>query len=149
MSTNSATFKSIIEQNLSDPRIFAIQSFLSRLIERKKYDDDIPRYRIFDVVTESFVTSLDDFILKLNAQHIFANYYYYSAAMTGDRCHPISVALSNFVIKLDSNSDEDNIYTEMFGKPSDRIMFLLNYLSDSDTVLPLKIFEIKLINKFE
>ena len=144
MLTN-AQMKDVVAQNLADIRIFAIQAFLTRLIARKTHGSGIAQYRIHDKVTDTDVTSLDDFIAKLDATSLVADYFYYSDGMTGDRTHPIAVNLSNFEVTLDKNSAEDSIYFSMFGGEAKNILLLLNYLSDDDTDLPLKAFEIRII----
>ena len=142
----SSDFKNIITANLNDDRIFSIQAFLARLIERKTYGNGIEQYRIRDRITNSWVTSLNDFIFKLDTNSIKADYFYYSDKMTGDRIHPIAVNLTNFDVYLNEYSGEDIIYFSMFGKGVKHILFLINYISDNDPVLPLKIFEIRLID---
>lgn len=144
---SNADFKDIIAQNLTDPRIFSIQSFLTRLIERKTHGDGILQYRIKDKITNTFVTSLDDLITKLDAGSLACDYFYYSDKMAGDRTHPTAVNLSNFVVSLDEHSPEDAVYFGMFGREDKNVLLLLNYLSDGDSVLPLKIFEIRLIGQ--
>lgn len=143
---SSADFKDIITANLNDDRIFSIQAFLTRLIERKTFGDGIEQYRIKDKVTDSWVTSLEDFIAKLDANSLKPDYFYYSDKMTGDRVHPTAVNLSNFDIYLNEYSNEDSIYFSMFGKGMKHILLLINYVSDADPDLPLKIFEIRLID---
>lgn len=143
-------FKGMIAQNLADPRLYAIQSFLVRLIERRTFGDGIEQYRITDKKTNAPVTSLDDFIAKLDADSLFADYFYYSDKMQGDRTHPTAVNLSNFVVNLDEHSQEDSLYYGMFGRDTKHnddknILILMNYLSDGDLDLPLKIYEIRLI----
>jgi len=146
MMTN-ADVKDIISQNLADPRIFSIQCFLTRLIERKTYGDGILQYRIKDKVTDTYISSLDDFIAKLDTNSLVPDYFYYSDKMSGDRIHPTAVNLSNFIVTLDEHSQEDAVYFGMFGREDKNILLLLNYLSDGDLVLPLKIFEIRLIGQ--
>ena len=142
-----ADFKDMIAQNLADPRIFAIQAFLARLIERKKFGDGIAQYRIKDKITNTDITSLEDFIAKLDADSLVPDYFYYSDKMQGDRTHPTAVNISNFIISLDEHSDEDALYFSMFGRDEKNILFLMNYLSDGDSVLPLKIYELRLIGQ--
>ena len=146
MLTNTQ-FKDIIVQNLNEDRIFAIQAFITRLVERKVFGDGIERYRIKDKITGTMVTSLDDFITKLDADSLRPDYFYYSDKMGGDRIHPTAVNLSNFEVSLDEHSSEDAVYFSMFGKGNKNILILINYLSDADTSLPLKIFEIRLIKQ--
>lgn len=139
--------KDVVAQNLADLRIYAIQAFLTRLIARKTHGSGIEQYRIHDKVTNTAVTSLDDFITKLDPASLVADYFYYSDGMTGDRTHPTAVNLSNFEVKLDKNSPEDSVYFSMFGAEAKNILLLLNYLSDGDLDLPLKVFEIRLIGQ--
>lgn len=145
MMTNSH-IKNIIIQNLTDNRIFAIQAFIARLLERKVYGDGISRYRVKDKITNSDVTNLTDFINKIDTNSLHPDYFYYSGKMEGDRIHPMSVKLSNFLVTIDEHSQEDDIYFSLFGKGNKNILFLINYLSDGDIVLPMKIFEVRLIN---
>lgn len=144
---SNTQIKDVIIQNLGDSRIFAIQAFLTRLIKRNKYDSNIKQYRIYDKVSNTYVVSLNDFISKIDAASLIADYFYYADGLTGDRTHPIAINLSNFTITLDKNSEEDSIYFNMFGSESKNILLLLNYLADGDTILPLKIFEIRLIGQ--
>lgn len=146
MLTN-AELKDIIEQNLGDLRIYAIQAFLTRLIERKTFSADIKQYRIKDKVTNTYVTDLADFIAKLDATSLVPDYFYYSDKMQGDRCHPIAINLSNLTVEFDKHSEEDALYFSMYGSGDKNILLLLNYLSDGDTILPLKCYEIRLIDK--
>ena len=148
MMTNSE-IKDIIGSNLVDKRIYSIQAFITRLIERKVHGDGIAQYRIKDTKTDTFVSSLDDFIAKLDANSLHPDYFYYSDKMEGDRTHPMAVNLANFEVQLNEHSDEDNIYTQMFGGKGGikNILLLINYLSDGDLDLPLKIIEIRLLSK--
>lgn len=148
MMTNSE-IKDIIASNMADKRIYAIQAFLTRLIERKVYGDGIEQYRIKDTKSNSFVTSLSDFVTKLDADSLHPDYFYYSDKMEGDRTHPIAVNLANFEVQLNEHSDEDGIYTQVYGGKGSvkNILLLINYLSDGDLDLPLKIIEIRLIAK--
>jgi len=146
MLTNTQ-MRDAIAVNLNDPRMFAIQAFLTRLIERKTHGDGISRYRIRDKNTNTDVVSLNDFITKISPTSLIADYFYYSDRMLGERTHPVAVNLTNFVVNTTKNSDEDSIYFNMFGGDGTDILLLLNYLSDNDVDLPLKIYEIRLIGK--
>lgn len=141
-----ANVKTIITANFSDDRIFSIQSFISRLIERKRFSDGINQYRIKNINDGTYVTTLADFITKIDDTKLFAEYQYNSAAMSGDRTHPFVATIGNLEIELNKHSAEDEIYFTMFGQEAKKIMFILNYTSDADTVLPIKILEVKLIS---
>lgn len=143
MLTN-ASIKTIIQNNLNDDRIFSIQSFITRLIERKTFGDGIEQYRIKNINTDTYITTLADFISNIDVTKLNAQYYYNSEKMGGDRVHPFMAYIGNYEVELNKHSEEDSIYFSMFGG-NNKIMFLLTYISDGDTVLPIKIIEIKLV----
>lgn len=141
-----AGIKTIIENNFNDDRVFAIQSFVANLIERKVFSDGINRYRIKDTNDNTYVTSLDDFITKIDVTKLKIGYHFASEKMTGDRIHPFFVTINNLEVQPNDYATEDIEYFNMFGGNKKKIMFLLNYISDYDTILPIKIFEVKLIS---
>lgn len=138
-----AELKSIITNNFNDVRISSIVLFINELIEREKYGGGINQYRIFDTKTNSFITSLNQFITAIDENSLSMRYLYGSEKMTGDRMHPMVATIGNFVVQLNEYSEEDQEYFKTYGKAT-KINFLLNYLADGDTVLPLKIFEVRL-----
>ena len=71
--------------------------------------------------------------------------YQHTDRMAGDRTNPTVVVLQNFVVELTPHSKEDSYYTGSYGSGEKKIMFLVNYISDGDEVLPLKIFSVRLI----
>ena len=142
-----ANLVSAIQANLTDDRMYGVQLFIEKLLKRTIYGDGIEQYRVKDKVTNTMVTNLADFIAKLDANSLRPDYYYYSDKMEGDRVHPTAVNLSNFEVTLDEHAPEDSIYFSMFGKGSKNILILMNYLSDADPVLPMKIFEIRLLKQ--
>lgn len=143
----AAGIKTIIENNFADDRIFAIQSFIYRLIERKTYGDGINQYRIKNTNTNTYITSLADFLTNIDTTKLVAEYHYFCDRMGGDRAHPFYAVMENYEVELNRFSKEDSIYFNMFGENNKNIMFLFNYLADADPTLPIKIFEVKLVSK--
>lgn len=143
MITNSE-IKSIIINNFNDIRISSIHFFIDFLIKRNNHGGNISQYRIKNILTDNYVTSLADFVSAINDRYIIADYYHGSEKMGGDRTHPFLVILTNFKVELNTNCEEDSKYITSFGKQANSIMFLINYIADGDSVLPLKIFEVKL-----
>jgi hypothetical protein len=141
-----ADFKAIISANFDDNRIFAIQSFVSNLIERKRFSDGINQFRIKDTNDGTFVTSLANFVSKIDDTKLSVGYHLFTDVMLGDRVHPMVASIGNLEVELNKHSAEDEIYFTMFGENVKKIMFIISYISDGDTVLPLKIIEIKLIS---
>ena len=141
----TADMKAILATNLDDRRILAIQLFLTDLIERETYGDGIERYRIKNTTTDTYITSLADFIAAIDASQMSMALWRHNDAMGGDRTHPTAVTLGNFVVEFSPYSQEDAYYTAQFGSENKHILFLVNYLSDGDDLLPLKIFTVRLV----
>lgn len=145
-----AQLKTVLVDNLQDDRLFAIQAYLEALIERRTYGGGINQYRIKDSVTNSYITSLSDFISKLDANSLFYSYDYNCRMIDVDKTHPFILSPGNFIVELDPNSGEDSLYTSKFGEGLGQtyrynIFFYINYLADIDTTLPLKITDVRLV----
>lgn len=137
--------KNIIVANLSDQRILAIQLFISALIKRTPVAyDGVEQYRIKKTSDGSDIATLSEFMSALDANWLTYEYYKSSDRLGGDRTHPVLVRIKNMHITLGDN-EYDAGYTSMFGSGVKEFGFLVNYLSDGDEVLPLKIFEVRLV----
>lgn len=144
MLTN-ADLKTILTENFADVRCTSILLFIRDLLERKKHGGGIEQYRVTNTKTGQVVTSVDDFIAGLDTDSLNMAYYRFAEKMGGDRIHPFCVIPENFEVTFNTNSDEDSNYTVSYGFKASKIMFLINYLSDADPGLPLKVFEIRLV----
>lgn len=137
--------KDIIVANLNDPRILSIQLFLTELITRNAIaGEGFETYRIKDTSTDTFITTLDELIAAIDANKLFAEYLKRSDRMTGDRVHPTVVVLTQFEVSL-INDPYDEWFVNTYGSGKKFIALYLNYISDADTTLPVKVYEIKLI----
>lgn len=144
---NNSDVKSLVVGNLSDPRISGIQFFINNLIERQKHGGGINQYRITQLTSDTnlvYITSLEKFILAIDAAKLIADCNYHADKATGNNTKSIVVYLTNLVVELDSKTDEDLLYISQFGAGNKKIALYLNYLNDADTVLPLKIYDIRL-----
>jgi hypothetical protein len=146
---SKAQLKTILSDNLNDDRIFFAQAFLEALIAREKYDSNINQYRIKDSLTNSYVTSLSDFITKLNANSLKYGYDYKCKSLDVDKTNPFILIPSNFTVELSIHSEEDSLYFGLYGKGQNnngqmKINFYVNYLADTDPTLPLKVTNIRL-----
>lgn len=142
---SNADLKTVLTTNFDDIRCTSILLFLRDLLERKKHGGGIEQYRVTNTTTGTAITTVDEFIAALDETALTMSYYRFSEKMSGDRIHPFCVIPENFQVSLDSNSDEDANYTVSYGFKASKIMFLVNYLSDTDPALPLKVFEIRLV----
>jgi len=143
MLTN-ATAKTTLVDNLNDIRISAITLFINRLIERKVHGGGINQYRIKNKTTDTYITSVSDFILALDENELTYDFNYSGDKAEADRLRSLIIIPNNFIIELDGHTDEDDLYFSRYGKTVNRIMFLLNYMNDGDSVLPIKVFDVRL-----
>ena len=145
-----AQLKTVLVNNLQDNRLFAIQAYLEALIERRTYGGGINQYRIKDNMTSSYITSLSDFISKLDANSLFCSYDYNCRMLDVDKTSPFILSPGNYIVELNPNSREDSLYTSKFGEGLGQtyrynIFFYINYLGDADPTLPLKIIHVRLV----
>lgn len=145
---SNAQLKAVLVANLTDDRIFAIQMFLTKLILRKNAPLGISPYRIQLTTTDpdTYITSLDEFIAAIDENSFDADYDRYAESMGGDRVHPFTITLTNFTVKVLDYIPEDGIYATSSSDKGLKIRFSLNYLSDADSVLPIKIFDVRLVS---
>lgn len=142
---NTTQMKAVLTANMSDIRILSIQLYLTELIEREKHGDGMEQYRIVNTNTGDRVTSLTDLVNQIDPDKLHMAHYAHTDRMAGDRTNPTVVILNNFKVELSAHSKEDSMYTSIYGAGDKRIMFLVNYISDGDEVLPLKIFSVRLV----
>jgi hypothetical protein len=138
--------KSILLDNFNDIRIAAISFYMNRLISRVTFGGGIEQYRIYNTVTDSYITDLPSFLNAIDEAHIHANYAYSTEEHSVEKTHPIQVTLTNLIVKLDNHATDDSYYHSLVGynTAGNKLTFTINYLSDGDDVLPLKIINIKL-----
>lgn len=136
--------KNIISNNLTDNRMFSIQLFINNLIARTKFGNGINQYRIKNTTTNTYITNLSEFITNIDETKLRYNYYFSNEVTESDKVHPFIVSINNYIVELDKDIEEDMVYTNMFGNNS-RIAFLMSYVSDGDSVLPIKLINVKLI----
>lgn len=141
---NPTELKAVIVQNLNDPRLFSFQLFVTKLLERKVYGDSIPQYRITNTLTNQPVTSMADFIAAIDPASLKPEVVKNADALTGDRLHPFRVILDNLKVSVHRLSKEDSDYI-VSGKDDFKMALYINYLSDADVDLPLKVFSFRLI----
>lgn len=143
MLTNTE-LKTVIVQNLNDQRLYSLQRFLTDLIERKTHGGGIPQYRITNTLTNQPVTSLTDLIDAIHPASMKPEVVKNADALGGDRLHPFRVILDNLKVTVNRYSAEDQDYF-VSGKEDLKIALYINYLSDADPDLPLKVFSFRLI----
>lgn len=146
MLTN-AQIKTILIDNLNDLRINGAALFINNLISRENYGGGIEQYRIYNTNTNAYVESLADFINGIDENTLVQNWSINTGLKELDKTQPTVITLSNFEVSLEKTTDEDYSFTEMYGVSTKKIVIVLNYLSDGDTILPLKIVRVKLVQQ--
>lgn len=145
MLITNTQLKSVLDANFADMRSTAILLFVRDLLERKQHGGGIAQYRVTNNLTNTKITTVDEFIAAIDTASLKMNYYRSAEKMGGDRIHPFTAVVDNLDVEINDFSDEDSVYSTSYGKGNKKVMFLINYLSDADGALPLKIFEIKLV----
>ena len=139
------TMQQILYKNFQDVRISAIQLYIQRLLRRNRVSAGVNEYRVKNIITGEYVTSMNEFETLMSTQDLTMSYHFNSDRMSGDSTHPVLVVLDTLQVELNPNSNEDEIFINTYGRLVNRIAFSLNYMSDSDLDLPVKIFEVKLV----
>lgn len=145
MLISQTELKDILDKNFADMRSTAILLFVRDLLERRKHGGGIEQYRLTNKLTNTKITTVDEFIAAIDVDSLKMSYYRFADKMSGDRTHPFAVTVENIEVEFLKFSEEDAAYTSTYGVTASRVRFLINYLSDADPDLPLKVFEIKLV----
>ena len=135
--------KTILNDNLTSDTMYGLQLDLTSLIVRPNALTG-NQYRIHDTKTDTDVTSLDDFKTKLDADSLVMKVYRQAYRVESGFIKPFIVTPSNYKVKLIETNSNDAEYIDLFGFGTKSINFIVGYLSDADTVLPLKIIDFKL-----
>lgn len=136
--------KTILVDNLRSPRQYGLQLFLTELLERGNYGGGIERYRVKNTVTGAYVTTLEELIAALDAEQLRPRPMFNAPKLTGDRVHPAVVVVENLSVELLSYCEDDADFLQLSGSGTKKLYLYVNYVSDDDTVLPLKIYTVKL-----
>lgn len=143
-----AQMKQVISDNLEDIRIVSIQLFLEKLLVRTKFVTGTSQYRLTKKSDGTPITTIAEFEAAIDANSLIMRPMMNTEKMSGDRVRPFEVIIDNIVVTLDTTLyPEDEFWTRLFGNNSNRILFVVNYVSDADAVLPLKLLDMKLINE--
>lgn len=141
-----ARVQQLLQLNLRDERVTSAVLFIQTLIERKNYGGGIERYRIKNKTTGNWVTSVEEFIDQIDANHIKMAYPYEGEKLQGDRITGFLVDLTNFEVQWTYESPADRPFLTFFDVACQRyFQFYLTYLNDGDEVIPLKISYTKLV----
>ena len=138
--------KELLDLNLRDERMAASALFISQLVARKRFGSGIEQYRIKNIVTDTWITSLEEFITQIDPAQLYLSYPYQGEKLQGDRVTGFMVTLDNLKVVWDSNARSDFPFTGIYDfKSQNTFQFYLAYMNDGDLEVPLKISFLKLI----
>jgi len=127
----------MISTNLTDDRMFSIQLYLDTLA--------VTRPRVVNNVTATSIPNLAGIIAAIDPLHMTIAYNFNGLPGASQTVQSFIVNLTNLEVNL-TNSDLDDPYTNKVGVGKKIIQLVMGYLSDGDTVLPLKIFKVNLVD---
>ncbi|EKD89678.1 MAG: hypothetical protein ACD_33C00008G0004 [uncultured bacterium] len=148
--------KQILIDNLNSNLQYSTQLFLTNLITRNDVNCGLNLLRIKDITDNLYITDLADLIANLDES--FMTIEVGNNFVNSDTVHsalkPVIITLENLEVELytnaniDSNFNSSNLLNIELTKSNvvypvekyvKKIMFVLNYLNDADTVTPIKI----------
>ncbi len=140
--------KNIIISNLADDKIVGVQYYLTELLERRKHGDGIPQYRIKNTLTDTYVQTLVDIGSSIDAASMSVFCHPMESKLsTNQMVMPVIVYVNNLTVELIRISDSDVYFGSASGTGIKKLAFTVGYTGDGDADLPLKIINVKLVDK--
>ncbi len=145
MPLSATDVKTLLVNNINDPRIFAAYDFLDKLHYRQTPLDGISPYRIYDTNSNSYITSMSALLSAINTADIEYGFTF-NHKFDPSVAVPIYVLIKSLEVRLHPYCAEDIIFISRFGEEQKKyIRFELRYLNDTDSALPLKIVNFSLV----
>lgn len=146
MQTKTQVLNNVLA-NLADERTHSASLFLERLISRDFYGSGIERYRVKNLKTGGYVTDVAGLISAMAVDSITVSYPFASAQLLADRVTGYNVKFDNLEVSFTDYSDEDQLFTELFGDTDTtyRLQFHMSYLNDNDPSLQVKLCNVRLV----
>lgn len=131
---------------LQDIRCAAARLCIEDVLKRRKFSASIPEYRVYVRGTQTPITSFDQFLTHITETNITMTY---DLGFVGnnyeDKCKPVTILINNLEARFMTGIDEDNYFTTRYGVGASIFTITLNYVSDNDTLVPLKVIESSII----
>lgn len=132
---------------LQDIRCSAVRLCVEDIIKRRVFGGGVPEYRIYVKGTDTPILNFDDLISHIVESNVSITY---DIGFVGnnykDKCKPVTVIINNVEVRFMSNVEDDSYFTTRYGLTATTLAITLNYVSDNDTVLPLKAIECSVIS---
>lgn len=131
---------------LQDIRCVNPRLILEQLFKRENHGGGIPEHRVVNLLTGIEVTSMEDLLAEIKEDNITIQVTTsLSSSSFKDKCKPVKLILSNLEVTLYPESPEDAFFNHNVSSYNNRICFVMGYVSDNDTVLPLKLIDVYLV----
>lgn len=138
--------KELLQLNLRDERITSAALFISNIVQRKTYGSGVEQYRIKNTLTGQWVTSLDEFINSISQDDVFLSYPYEGERLAGDKVTGFLATIDHFEVIWNPESKSDKDFASFFDLKTQKLFqFLMVYMNDGDTTLPVKATYVKLV----
>ena len=139
--------------NLNDPRMHGICLFINDLVTRKRPEVTVPTYRVMNTTTSSLITNVDGFIAAIAANTLVQSYPYQGGKLSNDRVTGYTLRPSNLQVKFSIHSKEDELFADGQNYFADydatyNVQFMMAYMNDGDTGVPVKISSVRLVRQF-
>ena len=142
-----ARLKELLTLNLRDERMTSAALFIQNLIARDRYGSGIEQYRIKNLLTGEWVTSLEQFILQLDESKIRLEYPYEGERLQTGRVTGFVIRLDQYEVQWGVRTFSDQRFSNFFDFETQRhFQFMMAYMNDGDEALPVKISFVKLIS---
>ena len=136
--------------NLGDLRMHSICLYITDLIQRAKPEVTVPTYRITNVTSGITIQSIDQFKAAIVAATLKQSYPYQGEKLSNDRVVGYNLVPTNLQVRFNIHSEEDLLFAQHQNYFSDfgsvyNFSFLMAYMNDGDSVIPVKISSVRLI----
>lgn len=135
MLTNEQLIQLVID-NLNSPKLYAIQNLLIQTLVREVHPAETDVHRVKK--NNISMHSLNDVIAALPGSNITVITSFNHVVTAQESTIPFIVRFDDILVTL-KDIAEDSLLTSKYGLGVKRLGFLMNYLNDTDDVLPLKI----------
>ena len=134
----------IIKANYNDDRMYAACLFIEALHKRTDFGGSINRYRMVNQTIGSDIISLNSYMSALDDTKLKIEFPFTGEKLNGDRTASFFVTPTNIELRFSKYSASDVPFSNHidFAEYPDavyNVQYLIGYMNDADSVLPLKI----------
>lgn len=134
--------------SLQDIRCATPRLILGQLFKRETFGGGVPEYRVIDTNTSLPVKDTSELISLITEPNISVLVgTSQSSSSFKDKCKPVKLVLTNLEVTLYYDTPDDSLFNQNASSFKNNICFVLGYVGDNDTVLPMKLLDVYLVGK--